>query len=261
MNNKIIKYIGTIIASVLLFSNTLNAKPSIEKIELIEIVGGQGILSQRIVKDYLYVGKNIAITKTQEELKISFERFFKAHTQLFKTLSSSEMHNILESIARSSNALKEVSTKPFNLDNAQQMLDLSESVLSKSQYLMDSLNKSSEFSSMHIVEKATKQQMFAQRIAKYYIAYQLGIQNQSTVTAMKKTLEDFQENLNFLIKNESNTLLINEKLKEVNTFWKIVHKFYNNIEKGGLPLIVFDTTDKITTKMHEVTSLYISMYK
>jgi hypothetical protein len=59
------------------------------------------------------------------------------------------------------------------------------------------------------------------------------------------------------MKNSSNTPQINRKLAEIDKLWKIVHKFYNNIEKGGLPLIVFNTTDNITKKMDEATKMYL----
>ena len=103
--------------------------------------------------------------------------------------------------------------------------------------------------------------MLAQRIAKYYIAYQSGIKDENTVNSMKSTIKQFSENLDMLLKNRHNNSKINKKLRDIDKLWKIVHKFYDNIEKGGLPLIVFNTTDKITKKMDEVTKLYIQKDK
>lgn len=269
MNNKLIKYITIVGISVLLFLNPLGAKTvtekgekvNSEKIKLINIAGKQRMLSQRIAKDYLYVGKNIAMTKTQRQLQVSLENFFKSHKRLVKSISDPEIQNLLEFVELSSNEFKEISNKPFNLDNAQLILDLSESMLEGSQYVVDSLNASLKLDAFNIIERSAKQRMLSQRIAKYYIAYQSGIKDQNTVKSMKKTVKNFQKNLNFLLKNKTNTPVISEKLNEINKLWKIVHKFYNNIEKGGLPLIVFDTTDKITKKMDEITTLYIAIYK
>ena len=78
---------------------------------------------------------------------------------------------------------------------------------------------------------------------------------------MKQTVTQFNQNLNTLLNHKNNSYLILKKINEVNKLWKIVHKFYNNIEKGGLPLIVFNTTDKITNKMNEITHLYLSLEK
>ena len=60
---------------------------------------------------------------------------------------------------------------------------------------------------------------------------------------------------------KDNTPQINQELSQVNKLWKIVHKFYLNIEKGGLPLIVYNTTNDITKKMNNVTKMYLKLYK
>jgi hypothetical protein len=61
--------------------------------------------------------------------------------------------------------------------------------------------------------------------------------------------------------NQKNTPAINKELNSINRLWKIVYKFYLNIEKGGLPLIVFNSTVDITKKMNTVTNLYLELYK
>jgi len=103
--------------------------------------------------------------------------------------------------------------------------------------------------------------MLAQRIAKYYIAYQSGIKDKNTVDQMKAAVQTFSDSHDILMKNAINTPEINRKLNEIDRLWKIVYKFYLNIEKGGLPLIVFNTTDNITKKMNEITKLYVELYK
>jgi len=47
----------------------------------------------------------------------------------------------------------------------------------------------------------------------------------------------------------------------VNRLWKIVHKFYLNIQKGGLPIIVYNTTNDITKKMDDITRMYVQLYE
>ena len=103
--------------------------------------------------------------------------------------------------------------------------------------------------------------MLSQRIAKYYIAYQAGIKDKNTVDQMKAAVATFSESHAVLMANSANTPEINKKLNEIDRLWKIVYKFYLNIEKGGLPLIVFNTTDNITKKMNTITGLYVELYK
>jgi hypothetical protein len=151
--------------------------------------------------------------------------------------------------------------KAFDLDNAQLVIDLSESMLEGSQYVVNSLKKKVKVKESAIVGMSGRQRMLAQRIAKYYIAYQAGIKDKNTVDQMKAAVKQFADAHKKLMANQANTPEINRRLHDVDRLWKIVYKFYLNIEKGGLPLIVFNTTNDITKKMNKITELYVELYK
>jgi len=259
MKNRIIKQITSVAISILILSDVSMAKEvsSVNVFKLIDIAGKQRMLSQRIAKDYLYVGKKIAISKADKQLKASLTEFLKIHNELNSLISDSEIKNLLDFVSLSLEDLKSTSNEDFTLDNAQLILDLSESMLEGNQYIVDSLKRIHKIKESDILEKAAKQRMLSQRIAKYYIAYQSGIKDENTVNSMKDTVKQFSGNLNLLLMNKNNSPKIDKKLKEIDKLWEIVHKFYNNIERGGLPLIVFNTTDNITKKMDELTKLYI----
>ncbi|CAA6811728.1 MAG: Nitric oxide -responding transcriptional regulator Dnr (Crp/Fnr family) [uncultured Sulfurovum sp.] len=255
MSNNLKKNISIII--FILFSSTTLFANS-KQLKLISIASKQRMLSQCIAKDYLYIHKNIAVSKTSKELEVSLLAFSKAHKILVSSIKDEDIHNLLEFVELSANDFKETINQPFSLDNAQLILDLSESMLEGSQYVVDSLNttKSKKSNPTTIVEK---QRMLTQRIAKYYIAYQSGIKDENTIRSMKQTVIEFSENLTLLEDHEKNTPLIQKKINEISKLWKIVHKFYNNIEKGGLPLIVFNTTNNISKKMNDIRELYLGV--
>ena len=249
----------TIISFILLLSTLSFANMS--NIELINIAGKQRMLSQRIAKDYLYIGKRVARSKADRQLKKSLKDFLVSHKKLLLSINNPEIKNLLDFVDLSSNDFRDIASQDFDLDNAQLILDLSESMLEGSQYVFDSLQKKFNIKESKVIGQSTKQRMLSQRIAKYYISYQSGIKDKNTVDMMKESVKLFSNNLKDLKKNSINTPQINRKLSEVDRLWKIVHKFYNNIEKGGLPLIVFNTTDNITKKMDEITKMYISLHK
>ncbi len=227
---------------------------------LVNIAGRQRMLSQRMVKDYLYKGKGVAVSKATRELNASMSEFEKALKTLNDSINNAEIKNLLAFVDLSFGDLKDLTKKPFNLDNAQIALDLSESLLEGSQYVVDSITKDKKLTSdkqqIQIVAKSGRQRMLAQRIAKYYIAYQSGIKDKNTVEQMKATVKEFSQNHQDLMKYAHNSATINQKLNEVDRLWKIVYKFYLGIEKGGLPFIVFKSTNDITRKMNEITKLY-----
>ena len=269
-----IKNMGLATAAVLMLSGNVYAKqtdqvPSVAKnkaviadiVKLIDIAGKQRMLSQRITKDYLYIGKKVAVSKASKQLKVSMDELLSAHKLLVDSINDPEIKNLLSFVELSIEDFKATANEPFNLDNAQLIIDLSESMLEGSQYVVDSLKEKVEVKESAIAGKSGKQRMLAQRIAKYYIAYQAGIKDKNTVDQMKAAVSEFSQAHKALMSNPSNTPEINRQLNEIDRLWKIVYKFYLNIEKGGLPLIVFNTTDNITKKMNKITTLYVELYK
>jgi len=262
MKKGLTKKLGIMVLAISLFTTNLMASKVVSDIvKLIDIAGKQRMLSQRISKDYLYYGKNVAKAKATNELKLSLQELNGAHELLVNSINDPEIQNLLSFVKMSGEDFESTARKPFDLDNAQLVIDLSESMLEGSQYVVDSLKKKVKVKESAIVGMSGRQRMLAQRIAKYYIAYQAGIQDKNTVDQMKSAVKQFADAHKKLMANQANTPEINRRLNDVDRLWKIVYKFYLNIEKGGLPLIVFNTTNDITKKMNKITNLYVELYK
>jgi len=265
MKKTIIKF--SLVVTSILYCNTFAvaeeaiSKVSSDKVTLVNIAGKQRMLSQRIAKDYMYAGNGVAIAKAKKQLVSSLKELKDGHKKLEDSINDEEIKNLLSFVAMSSEDFEATAKEKFSTDNAQLILDLSESMLEGSQYVVDSLKTAVKVKSVKVVDIAGRQRMLSQRIAKYYIAYQTGIKDKNTVTQMKKAVKLFEESHNILMSNKTNTPEINRELNKIDRLWKIVNKFYLNIEKGGLPQIVFKTTDDISKKMNKVTSLYIAINK
>ncbi len=233
--------------------------PSVNKDieQLMNKAGRQRMLSQRIIKNYLYIGMKVAKSKATKEMNSANKEFIESLGSLKIALQNNpEALNLIEFTELSIDDLKELLKEDYNTENAQLALDLSETLLEGSQYIVNLLDKGSNAKAISIVDISGKQRMLSQRIAKYYIAYQIGIKDKNTIDQMNSSVESFQNGLTKLLNNPSNTPEINIKLDKVNKLWKIVNKFYLNIEKGGLPIIVYNTTNKITKEMNVITKLY-----
>jgi len=247
-------------------SNSVKSSPSATSINdskmenIVDIAGRNRMISQKIAKDYIYIGNKVALGTAKIELKNALDEFGNNLSKIKLSVNDSEVKNMIDFVDMSFGDFKSVIKEPFNLDNAQIVLDLSESLLEGSQYIVDGLTKNSSKTAKSakdkLIAKSGKQRMLAQRIAKYYMTYQSGIKDKNTVRQMKDAVKEFEENLKFLMANPGNTVQINNKLNEVNRLWKIVHNFYLGIEKGGLPFIVFKSTNDITKEMDDITKLY-----
>ncbi|SFV56238.1 Nitric oxide-responding transcriptional regulator Dnr (Crp/Fnr family) [hydrothermal vent metagenome] len=261
--NLIAKRISFIIIALLLTSDLSMAKDKkLSTLELINIAGQQRMLSQRISKDYLYKGGNIAVSKATRQLAQTLKSSILSQQKLESSIKDEKILNLLEFVQMNNEDIIIKTKDKFTIDNAEYVLDLSESMLEGNEYVMKALKKSEKIgASSTLVDISSRQSMLAQRISKYYIAYQLGIKDDNTINQMNKAVGEFTKNHKILLANSSNTEEINKKLQKVDRLWSVVYKFYLDIEAGGLPLIVFNTADDITKKMTQITNLFSKLDK
>jgi len=260
----ILKVVLALVVVVLFIDSSLQAKGKRVDIDninnLVNIAGKQRMLSQRIAKDYLYSGAGIIGNGALEEMRSSLKEFINGLDILNRNIDDKDIQNLIKFVKISTRDLSNIIKKPFNIDNAQLVLDLTESMLEGSQYIVDSLKEKYNIKSVKVVDRSGKQRMLSQRIAKYYIAYQLGIKDKNTIEQTNMAIEQFDANNKFLMNYKDNTTIIKEKLSKVNRLWEIVHNFYLNIQRGGLPIIVYDTTNDITNDMDKITNMYVKIY-
>ncbi|SFV61171.1 Nitric oxide-responding transcriptional regulator Dnr (Crp/Fnr family) [hydrothermal vent metagenome] len=248
---------GVAMAKTDVNSATPESKTSISKEKMIDMAGRQRMLSQRVAKDYFYLGKKINKGNAKKQLDATLREFKKTQDILSKNIKDEEISNLIAFVNMSLDEFNAVATDKYSIDNGTIILDLSESMLEGSDYVVQALKKGKETNA--IIDIAGKQRMLSQRIAKYYIAYQAGIKDDNTITQMRETVKEFDDALNKLLANKENTKEIQDELNKVNKMWKIVYKFYLNIEKGGLPIIVFTTTDDITKNMNKIVKMYVEI--
>ncbi len=256
----IINRLLLVVGSVLLISAVpLQAEKSLS-LELINSAGKQRMLSQRIAKDYFAIGMGVNVSKAKKQLKKSIRLFNKTQAELAKRVKNPEVQDMVDFVDMSAEEFMQISQEKFNLDNGAIMLDLSESMLEGSQYIVDELARTSNSKTTSVIDLSGKQRMLAQRIGKYYLSYQAGIKDSNSITQMNAAVREFNDAHKALMANKKNTAQINKELKKIDRLWKIVYKFYLKIEKGGLPIIVYKTTDDIMKEMNSVTRLYVKLY-
>jgi hypothetical protein len=162
------------------------ANTGISEGQLVNLAGRQRMLSQRMAKDYFYAGKKINKSNALRQLKKSLADFRKTQELLSKSIKDDEIKNLIAFVNMSLDEFVSISKESYNVDNGTIILDLSESMLEGSDYIVQALTKGK--SSNEIIDIAGKQRMLSQRIGKYYIAYQAGIKDDNSFTQMKETV-------------------------------------------------------------------------
>lgn len=255
------KWLWTVaLLSLVLLPAQLFAKTEQEiEASLINTAGMQRMLSQRIAKDYLYLGAEIRMGKSRRQMKGSVSLILNNHNVLKKGLKEAKATALLDPIGKMLDDLKTLSETQFNIRNGARMLKLSDEVMIASNKLVTQLESVAKQKSSKMVNLSGRQRMLSQRVAKLYVAYQTGYQDSSVVGELKKAIELYDVSGKELVASDSNTEEISRELSRVQNLWKTVRPFFLEVEKGGYSVTVFVTTDAIMRHMNNVTRLYVRL--
>lgn len=247
----------SIICLILVIPGTLMAAANFSN--LINKAGMQRMLSQRIAKAYFYKGNNIRTQLTAPQLESAKKTFQRNHAELKSKIKDPAILEVLSFVEFAYTEFAELVSQPYDRENAALVLDLSETLLETSHDVVLKLEKLSGSKSDRIVNISGKQRMLSQRISKYYIAYRSGFKDINSVHQLERAVQEFEDALRLLQSEKRNTEQINQLLTKTEKQWSIVKKFFLTIRKGGIPVMVFLTTDRITELMNEVTYLYVDI--
>ena len=199
------------------------------------------VFIQMVAKDYLYAGNDVATTQAQREMEKALKTFDAEQKKLASAFTDPKVKNLLTYIQMNREEMGELLKQPYSLENAQEIIDLAEAMSEGekkiAQYLRSRLSKE--------YPMGKGQRYFIQQIAKYYMAYQAGIRDANTVRQMNKMVENFEKSLEEMKKYHGNSVKANQTLNKIDRLWKVVKQFYLDIQEGGLPLIVYQTTEKL----------------
>ena len=116
------------------------AKSSVSSEQMVNLAGRQRMLSQRMAKDYFYAGKNINKSNALKQLKKSLADFKKTQALLSAEINDEEIKNLIVFVNMSLDEFVELSNESYSVDNGTIILDLSESMLEGSQYVVQALS-------------------------------------------------------------------------------------------------------------------------
>ncbi len=225
--------------------------------ELMNRSGMQRMLSQRIAKAYFYLGSDVSAKETKLQLDMSVERFKKNHVILKANVEDTETKDLLSFVEDNFSEYSDLVNKPYNQENATRVLELSDTLLKACHSVVLNLEDLSGDHIDHIINVAGKQRMLSQRVSKFYIAYQAGFRDETTVHNMNNTVEEFEAGLKKLMNEGRNNEEINTLLAKSKKEWERISPYFLKVRKGGLPLMVLTATDEITKLADRVTSLYV----
>jgi len=212
------------------------------------------LLVQIVAKDYLYAGNGVAVTKSKREIAKAQKMFQENMKALSKVLTDPKSKNLMTFIQMNVEELKDLVEQPYSLENAQEVIDLAEAIAEGERKLAEVFRK--RLSKDYPVAKG--QRYAVTQIAKYYMAYQAGIKDAHTVKQMKDTVAKVDKFIQEYKSYPNNTVEMSQTVSEMENLWNIVKQFYTDIEEGGLPIIVYQTTNKLDKAMRKYAQMVVN---
>ncbi len=213
------------------------------------------VMVQKVAKDYLYIGNEIAVTKARKEMADSLKTFDAQQKQLAESLNDPKIKNLMMFIQMNVEEIKETLKQPYSLDNAAVVIDLAEAISEGELKIANAIRSTHEIE----IPGLKGQRYYVTQIAKYYMAYQAGLKDDVTVRQMNASVKKLETLFKEMAAYPQNTPEMNRIMNRIDKQWQIVHQFYLDIEEGGLPLIVYQTTDSIEKQVEKYSKALIGL--
>jgi len=215
------------------------------------------MLSQQIAKSYLFLGHGIRQDKARTQMNEGLKLFKQNHSLLKSRIKQLDIQDLLMFVDLAYQDYQEICSKPYSSDNGALILDLSETLLEVSHTVVLKLEETAKTKTSRKVNLAGRQRMLSQRIAKYYIAYQMGFRDNNSVIQLTDAVHNFESTLALLSADKGNSKQLSSELRSIGSLWKVVRGFFIDIKKGELPITVYATTDAILKRSNTVTHMYV----
>ncbi len=226
-------------------------------LKMIKTAMRSAVMVELIAKNYLYAGNDIATTKAKDAMRKEFKQFEADQKTLANALSDPKSKNLMTFIQMNVDDLKDLTQRPYGLDHAQEVVDLGEAISEGERKLAANFRK--KLSRDYPVGKEFRYDIA--QIGKYYMAYQAGIKDDNTVRQMKKEVGEFDEKIHELTTYPKNTVEMSQAINRMDKLWDIVKQFYLDIKEGGLPIIVYQTTNKLDKEVVSYSNMMLKTIK
>ncbi|WP_160112285.1 hypothetical protein [Aquimarina sp. AU58] len=240
----------------------------------INISEKQGMLIQKMAKDYLYMVENSDDDKASRDLMTSKIIFEKQNEILSKNSSNKVTKSKIKKVGNLWETFKKHIESTPNFDDAKKILNLNTDLLKETENVVRSIviesknaNKTikglanddsyneKDIELKKILTVSGRQRMLAQRLALYYLANHPTLKDKNSEQMLKNIYNEIDGMNTPLLLSDFDNAEIDEKIANALTIWELIKQ--NKLGKQGYKhKEIYDISNKLTRAYNEITTSY-----
>lgn len=228
--------------------------------EAVNTAGRQRMLSQKIVKSWLFKGQDVAETKSAKQLDESVALFEQQLTDLEEFAEKIQLKTSLSATRALWNNFRTTALTSPNKKLAGAFIEQGEQLLTSANKVVTELEgaPAGDMAKLKTINLSGRQRMLSQRIGLYYGALSWKLEDSAKYKdRLLAATELYASSLDELAASKYNTPEIQELLSKVANHWKFSRAGFTLMEKREfVPFVILTTTDSMLERMEKVTGLY-----
>ena len=223
---------------------------------LINKSGRQRMLSQRIVLSYVEIGLGVFPERARGRLWSDIALFDAQLAELQAAAPTTDVVNALAGVKALWKPFQEAANAEVSRSGARRLLFWSDDLLFATNKVVQLLQDLSGQPYSRLVNVAGRQRMLSQRMAKFYMLREWGLDTITTRDEMERARNEFTGALAALQAAPENTDAIREELEAAAVQWAWFDNALSLTDDATFRLVVADSSAALLERMERVTGLY-----
>ncbi len=219
-------------------------------IKILEATENIRLLSQQIVKEYLFLFKTPQKEQLKERLNRHLVKLNNDLRAIATTTKDSDTKDILEFLAYSKDQIAQTLTEPIDEERAALMLDYSETLLEGADSIAAA--HTYDFTKEERMLMVTKQMEYLiERIMKYYMAVHVGFDNPTNRDQMHEAIAELNANVQ-IVEGYQYPEEIDTLKDEMISGWYIIGTFLGRSETLFIPKLMLMSTAYLEEQIGQI---------
>ncbi len=238
-----------------LFINTTYANSNEEK-KMIEQVNIQKILTQKMFKDYAFMGLGNDYKDSAKRLPKLIKKYEEGMDKLKEILTKDEEKEILSNIQERWIQIKQMLSEHPNKDKIDKLQKKMDKLLLSYSSLMRYVIKRNPGELGKLIGLSSYLGVVLERMSGLYMMKSWGVKDPKFEFKMRESLNYFDNTL-YDMENSEYTSSANRKRIEQLKKDFMFFRFMNKSQKHFIPTLIYDRTDAMQKVIHQITQDYI----